>query len=167
MDYDAVFDDYRDIWFEYYKKGLPNMLAFWGTAIIISGLLLIFTNFNLVFVLITFTLAAIPAALTIMSYQAHLRAAKDLFRNLPQNSKTFHMTFYEDADGFDSVNGKNFSYISWDSIRTVRENERCFVFEKGGNYFIIPKSAFRSPPELDFFKNLVDTNVNNRIERIG
>ncbi len=142
------------------------MLAFWGTAIFISILLLIFTDLKLLFALLTFTLATIPIALSVMSYQAHIQNAKAAFNNLSQNSKRFHMTFYEDADGFDCVNGKDFSHISWETIGNVREKERCFVFEKSGSFFIIPKTAFRSQPEIEFFEILIKANVNGKIRQI-
>ncbi len=67
LDYTLHYSDFRQSWLDSYKKSLPNIFTFWGTAFVISLILLIITDDKLLFTLISFTLGAIPISIAVFN----------------------------------------------------------------------------------------------------
>src|SRR5215212_5746417 len=114
LDYEVSLEQYRQIWFDLFKQGLPNALVFWGTAILLSIIMTVFlseTRGGLIFALsilaflIIFVLYSIYA-----SYSNFMKHAKKIFYGLKESQKSVSLIFNPDSDGFESINGKNFSH---------------------------------------------------------
>ena len=133
IEYKVDYKEFRRIWFDYFKKSLPTMLAFWGVAFLGSLLVLYFYEDKFFGALITFVFFSVPFSLTLVSYQNFMKAAKQNFSTLSEEEKIVHLSFQRNSDGFDSRNGKNFSHIAWESIKGVTELEDFFVFARAGN----------------------------------
>jgi hypothetical protein len=167
LDYEIKFDDYRRHWFDAFKQSVPNLVFFWGTAVILSFLGLLFTNETLVFMLTTITFSSIPIYLVLTNYQSYMRDAKKAFRQLSESQRQIHLTFQSDSDGFDCMTGKDFSHISWESINSVIENQDFFIFEMSGNHFSIPKIALRNDAETDLLRTLISSNIGNNAKLLN
>lgn len=159
LDYEMNYVDYRAYFLEVYRKNLPTTFAFFGTACLLSVLLSFIFDEKIFFLLFALAMAAIPITSFVLDYQNLVRHTKTSFKNMRDDEKTVHFTFREDADGFDSISGKNFSHLSWDSIVNVLDRAEHLIFIKKSGYFVIPKSAFRSVEEFAFLEYLVKTNV--------
>ena len=159
LDYEVNYTDYQAYFLEVYRKSLPGTFAFFGTLCFLSVLLAFVTDAKMFFLLFALAMAAIPVTSFVMDYQNFLRHTKIAFKNLTGDEKKIHFTFQEDADGFDSISGKNFSHTSWDSVLKVLDRKDHLVFIKASGYFVIPNSAFRRVEEFVFLEHLVETNV--------
>ena len=164
LEYEVDYRQFRKIWFDYFKKGLPNLLALWGTGILGCLLAFYFFDQSAIFGLITIFFVTIPLLALIINYQTYMKAARQNFSSLSDEERIVHLTFQTGTDGFDSRNGKNFSHVAWESIKEVREFDDCFVFNRAGHGFYIPKSAFRDDSEIGFLRFLVSVNVNKNVK---
>jgi YcxB-like protein len=167
LDYEVSLEQYRQIWFDLFKQGLPNALAFWGTGILLGIIATIFlprTRNELIVALlllgflIVFVLYSIYAG-----YQNFMKRAKKIFDGLKESHKSVSLIFNPDSDGFESINGKNFSHIAWESVKSVKEKNQYFIFQmSAGAMFYIPKTAFGNEARTDFFRALLKTNLGDK-----
>jgi uncharacterized membrane protein YraQ (UPF0718 family) len=172
LDYEVNLDQYRQIWFDLFKQGLPNALAFWGTGIllgILAAILLPRTRNELLVALIVLGFLIIFVLYSIYSsYQNFMRQAKKIFAGLNETQKSVSLIFNSDSDGFESINGKNFSHTAWDSIKSVDEKTLYFIFRlSSGAMFYVPKTAFGGETRMDFFRALLETNLGEKINLLN
>jgi YcxB-like protein len=164
LEYKVDYTQFDKVWFGYFKKGLPNLLTFWGVTILLSVFILFFLKDKYFGVLLTLVFVSIPPLLIFFGYRNFMKTARKNFSSLNDNEKVVHLTFQNGADGFDSRNEKNFSHLAWESIKGVEEFDDCFVFNRSGNVFCIPKSAFCDDSEIGFLRFLVSVNVNKNVK---
>jgi hypothetical protein len=155
IEYEMNADFARRVWFNEFRKRLPSTLAFWGT-IIFLGLLAMFYYRQSAreFVFFSMVVGVVVAVLSYIyysSYSQSMRETRDFDRVAGNHIR---LVFKADADGFDCINGKNFSHIAWDSV-TFYEESAEFIILGYSSGFYIPKSAFRSHEEISFLKSLV------------
>ncbi|MEP6901935.1 MAG: YcxB family protein [Actinomycetota bacterium] len=164
LEYKVDYKQFRKVWIGQLKKSLPNIISFWGVTILLA--LLIFFLFSDKFIgfLLLFVFSSIPLFMIIFGYQNFMKTAKQNFSTLSDKEKIVHLTFQNGADGFDSRNGKSFSHTAWESIKSVTELNDCFVFNRMGSVFYVPKSAFRNDSEIGFLRFLVSVNVNKNVK---
>ena len=155
---------FHKIWFGYFKKTLPNLISFWGIAILLSMFIFFLLRDKFIDLLLFLVFSLIPFLLLLFNYQNFMKSARQNFSSLSEDEKIVHLTFTNGADGFDSKNGKSFSHTSWESIKGVTEMDDCFVFNRMGNVFYVPKSAFRDESEIGFLRFLVSVNVNRNVK---
>lgn len=172
LDYEVSLDQYRQIWFDYFKAGLPNSLAFWGTGIVVGTLATILLPKTrgelIVALLLRGFLIIFVLYLNYFSYQNYMRQAKKIFYGLNEAQKSVSLIFNPDSDGFETVNGKNFSHIAWESVKSVEEKNLYFIFQHNqGTMFYIPKTVFGDDARMDFFRTLLKTNVGNKINLLN
>lgn len=168
LDFEVSLDQYRRIWFDYFKQSLPNAIAFWGTIIILLAFAaFVFRNNARDFVIFAGLLGVVllTAIYTIYAnYRGFMSQAKKIFYSLQESHKSVSLIFNSESDGFESINGKNFSHTSYDSIKKVEEKDVYFIFQmKVGTMFYIPKTAFDSDEKINFFRSLLKQNVENKI----
>lgn len=168
LDGRAELEDYRDYWFEIFKASLPNTLIFWGTAIAVS-LLFAFLFRNSVNVFIFFLLGAtilfiIPILISFYSYQSYISIGRRYLRKLSDEEKFFTMTFNLDNDGFECLNGRNYSYISWISIESARETQKHFILIRQIHTFLMSKDIFQNKSQIEFFRVLLSTKLGSKVK---
>lgn len=164
IEYEISTAQIRKIWFNYFKEGLPNVLAFWGTGLVICLIALYFMSSKLFPFLMLFVISAILISLIVMNYQSFIKTSNQSFADLSKSERVVRLTFQQDADGFDCVNGKNFGHISWESIKDVTEYDDYFVFGRAGNMFYVPKTAFRNESEMNFLRVLLSANLGQNVK---
>jgi hypothetical protein len=167
LDYELNLKDYRKIWVDLFKESLPSLIFFWGIAVVLSLLGLLFTSEKLVFTLTTITFSAIPTYIALSSYQSYMNQAKKAFEQLLDNQKRIHLTFQPNSDGFECISGKSFSHISWESIKDVNENEDYFIFGMAGNFFLIPKISIRNDDQIIFLRKLISSNIGKKAKLLN
>ena len=168
LDCRADFKHYRQYWFEHFKESLPNTLVFWGTAFVLSIICVyLFRNSMpefLVFISLSGVIFAVPTLMTLFSYQSFIATTKKQFSSLTETERTYHLTFKPNSDGFECVSGKNFSFISWDSVKEINEKDAYFIFNRQTQPFFVPKAVFRDENEIRYFRNLLTANVTGSIK---
>jgi uncharacterized membrane protein (Fun14 family) len=164
LEYEVSTAQIRKIWFDYFKQGLPNVAAFWGTGLVICLIALYFMSSKLFPFLMLFVIAAILISLIVMNYQSYIKISKQNFANLSESERIVQLTFQQGADGFDCVNGKSFGHISWESIKEVTEFDDYFVFGRAGNMFYVPKTAFRNESEINFLRILLSAHLGQNVK---
>ncbi len=164
LEYIVDYKQFRKVWIGQLKKSLPNLVTFWGVAIIVSLLLTFFLEDKFIGTLFSIIFISVPLLIIGFGYQNFMKAAKSNFSTLSEEEKLVHLTFQNGADGFDAKNGKNFSHTAWSSIKSVTELDDCFVFNRMGSVFYVPKSAFRDDSEIGFLRFLVSVNVNKNVK---
>ena len=172
LDYEVSLEQYRQIWFDLFKQGLPNAAAFWGTGILLAIIVTIFLPrtpgeliiaFSVLSLLIIFVLYSIYA-----SYYNFMKHAKKIFYGLKESQKSVSLIFNPGSDGFETINGKNFSHIAWESVKSVSEKNQYFIFEMStGTMFYIPKTALGNESRTDFFRALLKTNLGDKIKLLN
>lgn len=172
LDYEVNLDQYRQIWFELFKQGLPNALVFWGTGIflgILATILLPRTRNELIVALLLLGFLIIFVLYSIYaSYQSFMRQGKKIFAGLGETQKSVSLIFNPESDGFESINGKNFSHTAWETIKSADEKNLYFLFHLStGAMFYIPKTAFGSEARTDFFRSLLKTNLGDKINLLN
>lgn len=164
IEYEVSTVQIRKIWFDYFKAGLPGIIAFWGTALLICLIALYFMSSKLFPFLMLFVIAAILISLIVMSYLSYTRTAKQNFANLSESERIVQLTFEQNADGFDCASGKSFGHISWESIKEVTEFDDYFVFGRAGNMFYVPKTAFKNESEINFLRSLLSVHLGQNVK---
>ena len=164
IEYEIEFEQMRRVWFAYFKKSLPNVLAFWGVAVALSLVLLLLFDSPYLGGFMTLFAAGVPALFIFFNYQNYMKAARDSYASLAGEDKIVHLTFRLGDDGFDSRNGKNFGHTAWKSISAVEEFADSFVFTRAGHHYYIPKSAFRSAADVGFLRFLISTNIEKNVK---
>jgi len=167
IEYEVTTAQIRKIWFDYFKAGLPNVMAFWGTALFICLIALYFMSSKVFPFLMLFVIAAILVSSVVMNYQSYTKTAKQNFANLSESERFVRLTFQQDSDGFDCTNGKSFSHISWESIKEVTEFDDYFVFGRAGNMFYIPKTAFTNESEINFLRVLLSAHLGQNVKLLS
>ena len=172
LDYEVSLEQYRQIWFDLFKQGLPNALMFWGTGILLAILAAIFlpqTPGELIIALSVLGLLIIFVLYSIYSsYYNFMKQAKNIFQEQKESQKSVSLIFNPDSDGFESINGKNFSHTAWDSIKSVAEKNQYFIFQmSSGAMFYIPKTAFGNEARTDFFRALLKANLGDKINLLN
>jgi hypothetical protein len=173
LDFEVSLDLYRQIWLDLFKQGLPHALAFWGTGILLAALaaalLLPQTSggrrmaFFILGFLIIFVMYSIYS-----SYRQFMNHAKKIYRELNESHKSVSLIFNSGGDGFESINGKNFSHTAWDSVKSVDEKDGYFIFQLvAGTMFYIPKTAFGSEARMDFFRSVLKTNLGDKTKLLN
>ena len=164
IEYTIDYRQFRKVWLGQLKKSLPNLATFFGVGILFSLFLLFALNDKTYGALLTFIFVSVPIITSGFGYHNFMKIAKQNFSTLSDEEKLVHITFQSGADGFDAKNGKNFSHTAWNSIKSVTELDDCFVFNRFGTVFYIPKSAFRDDSEIGFLRFLVSVNVNKNVK---
>jgi len=167
IEYEVEYNHFRKVWVDYFKKGLPNILAFWGTAILLSLGALYFLDEKFFGALMTAVFLLIPLFILYSNYQNYTKTARQIFLEMSDEEKIVHITFINGADGFDSRNGQNTSHTAWKSVKGVQEFDEHFVFTRLGSHFYIPKSAFRDNSEIGFLRYLITTNVEKNVKLLN
>lgn len=80
--------------------------------------------------------------------------------DLSDAEKNIHYIFQEGRDGFDMVRGNNFSHVSWESVRKVKERPLYFhiVLNKYES-IIIPKRFFLDGSDETFLRQIMVSQV--------
>ena len=164
LEYEIEFAQMRQVWFAYFKKSLPNVLAFWGVAVALSLVLLLFFNDLYIGSLMTIFAVGAPLLFIFFNYQNYMKAARASYESLTGEDKIVHLTFRQGDDGFDSRNGQSFGHTAWKSISAVEEFADSFVFTRAGHLYYIPKSAFRSAADVGFLRFLISTNIEKNVK---
>lgn len=167
INYEISVKEFRKIWFEMFKRGIPNILAFWGIIALISLLGLFFTELKPLFLTIFLFCLAIPITSGVLNYQAFMKTADHQFLLLSKEERKIELSFDRTAEGFNCRNGKNYSYVAWESIKGVEEFENSIVFYTAGSSFQIPKSAIQSNSDLEFLKILIAANVSQEVKLLN
>lgn len=158
LDYDLSLQDFRLYWWDTFKKTLPNVATFWGSAAVICfSLAFIFRDWvreTLILAGIGVIMLLIPIVMTIFSYHQYITYCKKTVADFSGQEKSVHFTFKTDSDGFECISGNDYSFISWNSVSSISEEKDYFVFERKGQPFLIPKSAFYGEEQLNFFRRL-------------
>jgi hypothetical protein len=155
---------FRKIWLDLFKRGLPRLFAFSGIAFLVWILLLSRLDDLYLGILLAMAYFSIPILIILFNYIQFTKSAKDNFALLNENEKIIHLSFERGADGFDCVYGKNFTHTAWESIKSVKELDDCFVFVRAGNMFYVPKTAFQDQTEIGFLRFLIRANVNKNVK---
>ena len=157
LEYDFNEQSYQRVWFDEFKKTLPNIFAFWGTGFLLSLLLLILFKGENFFIFLTFTFIAIPTFIILNNYRTYNSYGKNIVASYPKNQRQIIVTFA--TDGFDFILGKNFSHISWETVKNVIEKEDFFIFTLNSGPFHLPKTAFRNDSERIFLRQIISLNI--------
>lgn len=164
IEYEVDFHQFRQVWLSYFKKSLPNLLAFWGVAILLSLGFLYFLDEKLIGLAMTMIFVLVPLYTIYASYQGFTKTARQTYRQMSDEERIVHITFVKGADGFDSRNGKNISHTAWESIKGVQEFDEYFVFNRLGSHFYVPKTAFRDNSDIGFLRYLISVNVEKNVK---
>jgi hypothetical protein len=164
IEYEVDYNQFRKVWVSYFKKGLPNILAFWGVAALFSLFVVFFFGEAFIGLLLAGIFVSIPLLTLYFNYQNFTKTARQTYREMSDEERTVRIKFINGADGFDSRNGKNLSHTAWESVKGVQEFDEYFVFNRLGSYFYIPKSAFRDNSEVGFLRYLITTNVEKNVK---
>jgi hypothetical protein len=164
IEYEVDFRHFRKVWLGYFQKGLPNILAFWGVAVLLSLCIFYFLDEKFIGAMLSAIFVLIPVFMIYSNYQSFTKTARQTYHQMSDEEKIVHITFINGADGFDSRNGKNLSHTAWESIKGVQEFDEYFVFNRLGSHFYVPKSAFRDNSEIGFVRYLVSTNVEKNVK---
>ncbi|HEY0049132.1 MAG TPA: YcxB family protein [Pyrinomonadaceae bacterium] len=155
IEYELDADFVRRAWFDQFRKGLPSVLAFWGTIIFIGLLAMIYYRQSArEFVFFSLVVGIVVAVLSYIYYSSYSQSMRETRELNSVAGKNVRLVFKSDADGFDYINGKNFSHIAWDSVSFYEESGEFIILGYSGGFYI-PKSAFRSDAEISFLKSLV------------
>jgi hypothetical protein len=171
LDYRPELKHFRQYWFEYLKESLPNTLSFWGSAFGLSLVCVyVFRNSNpefLIFIILSGIIFTVPTLMTLFSYQDFMTSAKKQLSSLSETEKTYHLTFKPNSDGFECVSGKDFSFISWSSVKQISEKDTYFVFNCKTQPFIVPKDVFHNENELRYFRSLLTVNSSDNVQLLN
>src|SRR4051794_97446 len=102
INYEITPDQINRIWFAYFKKGLPKLLAYGGAAAVLSLGLMLLSRQPLISALSFFVVISVPVILTLVNYQNYTRAARENFADLSAEELHVKMIFERGADGFDT-----------------------------------------------------------------
>lgn len=84
-------------------------------------------------------------------------------RDLSESEKQIHYRFPENGDGFDIVNGNNFSHVAWENVRKVVERPRYFSFAMNKyDSIIIPKRFFPNSADEELMKGIIVSHIGNK-----
>ncbi|HEY0429242.1 MAG TPA: YcxB family protein [Pyrinomonadaceae bacterium] len=164
IEYKVDYRAFRRIWLDWFKTSLPNILAFWGVTILGSLLVLYFLKDKTFGTLLASVFVSIPLLLIILGYQNFMKSAKNSFSMLSETEKIVRLSFESNSDSFESRNGKNYSRIAWESIKSVTELDEFFAFARPAGVFYIPKEAFRDESEIRFLRFLISVNVKKDVK---
>jgi hypothetical protein len=163
LDYDLSLQDYRRYWRDSFKKTLPNIASLWGFGTLFCLVMAFFFGDSardfVIFTGIAALLFLLPILSTIFNYHHYMTYCKKILAGLSATDKNVHFTFKTGGDGFECMNGKDFSFTSWSSISTVSEEKDYFILLRRGQPILIPKSAFRGEEQLIFFRALIVENL--------
>lgn len=159
--------DYKVYWFDYVKKGLPNAVIFWGIFSLGSLFFAYLLRENAVgfwfFVIASFFLIFIPALMYLSNYREFMHSVRIYISELSDDEKNFSMIFKPNSDGFDLVNGKNFSHISWSSVKNVSEKDEYFIMHFRSQPFILSKGNIKDANELNELRLILSSNLGNKV----
>jgi hypothetical protein len=164
IEYEVDYRQFRKVWVGLFKESLPNFIAFWGAATVLSVVLFFLLSDKLFGFLLLLIFTLLPLVMIFFGYQNFMKTARQNFSVLSAGEKIVRLTFTNGADGFDSRNGKSFSHTAWESIKGVTEMDDCFVFNRLGSVFYVPKAAFRDSTEIGFLRYLISTNVEKNVK---
>lgn len=164
--YELELEFYRKIWLGYFYESLSNMLVFWGIVITGGiGLAYIIADGS-ISILMLCIFVSLPFYMIYWSYQSFMKSARNAFFAMTDEERLIEITFINGAQGFNSQNDQNTGYTAWKSIKGVRETKDCFIFNRLGGIFYVPKSAFRDNSEIGFLRYLISTNVAQNVRML-
>lgn len=168
LDGRSKLQDYRDYWFEVQKKSFSNTITFWG-VLIISPLIFAFLNRNsintfVILLAVSGILTIIPVLMYVFSYQSFMAIGRRYLKSLTEEEKYFTMTFNIENDGFECINGRNYSYIAWSSIDGATETAKQFVLVRQINSILLTKDLFKSQSQINFFRFLLKNKLENKVK---
>ena len=89
-------------------------------------------------------------------------------KDLSESEKNIHYVFHENGDGFDIVRGKNFSHVSWESVRRIIERPRYFRFVLNKyESIIIPKRFVLHGSDEEVMKEIIVSQVRDKAKLLG
>lgn len=153
---------FEKAWFDYFKEGLPNILAFWGLAFALFLAAFFIPGQNFFFGALAMIFLGIPATSAYLSCDSFMKEAGKAIAGYERLGNDMHLTFHSGSDGFDCIIGKDFSHISWDSISKVKEKNGYFQFEAACGNFLIPGSAFKEGFHIEFMRMLLSEKLGSR-----
>ncbi|HQU83028.1 MAG TPA: YcxB family protein [Pyrinomonadaceae bacterium] len=161
-------NDYKVYWFDYFKKSLPNAVVFWGIFALGSLFFAYILRENAVgfwfFVIASFFLIFIPALMYAVNYREFMRTVNRYISGLSDAERNFSMIFKPNSDGFDLVNGKNFSHISWSSVKSVSEKDNYFIMDFRSQPFILSKSGIKNESDLNELRLILSSNLGSKVK---
>lgn len=171
IDASVNLQNFRNYWFEIFKNSLPNTLVFWGTAIATS---LLFTflfrnsvNLSVFLLLVSAVLFTLPILIWYFSYQNFMRVSRKYVRSLSNEEKSFTLTFDFNGEGFECLQGKNYSFIAWDSIVSASEKPSHFVLVRQMHPFLISRTDFESQSQIEAFRLLLATKLGSKVKLLS
>ena len=88
--------------------------------------------------------------------------------DLTDAEKKVSYIFREQADGFEIVSGKNFTHLSWDTVRAVNERSRYFRFVLNRyQSLIVSKKFLRSQDEALLMREIIRSHVGDRAQLLS
>lgn len=159
-------DEYKVYWFDYFKSSLPNTIIFWGLFAVGSvfvAYLFKSTQFGAsFFVILASMLILIPALMYFFNYREYIKAISRYISELPENERHYSLIFTLDGDGFDCIYGKDFSHISWLSLKSAVEKKDFFSLLFRSQPLIISKKNFKNVANLQEFRTLLAAKLGNK-----
>jgi len=150
--------DYKVFWREKYAKELPNILIFWG-ILAVGALALAFLfrggSFGQWFFLFAGFVVLVPILLSFYNYYGFMTEIKKYIASLSEREKYFNLIIKENGTGIESVQGDNFSFLSWDSFRSAVEKETYFSLHYRTSPFLIMKSEFKDAADIALFRKML------------
>jgi hypothetical protein len=146
---------YRRAWFHAVRKNLPSVLAFWGTIIFIGAVAIFYyRHWAREVVFFSLLVGIILAILSYIYFSSYRNFITETRKMDSIAGNRVRLVFSSNSDGFDFIQGKNFSHIAWESV-TFYEEYNEYIILGYSNGFYIPKTAFQNESELSFLKSLV------------
>jgi hypothetical protein len=156
LDSKVNFEDYKTYWRDSLLRGLPNTLIFWGIfagGALLIGILLRGSSIGVFFLFFSLLVAAMPVLMTFYNYRNFMSATRGYIASLSESERHFNLIIKPDGNGIEFMHGENFSFISWDSIKAVSEQEKYFTLLYGARPFLIMKSDFQDETDIKLFRN--------------
>jgi hypothetical protein len=151
-------EDYKIYWRDIFIRDLPNTVIFWGT--LAGGAMLlafVFRDnlFGFSFLLFSLLIAAIPVLMIVYNYRSFMSVTKKYIASLSELERHFNIIIKPDGNGIECMQGENFAFISWESIRGVFESEEYFTLEYRTTPFLIMKREFNDKSDIRLFRNML------------
>lgn len=143
----------KHFWIKSFIKAASPIATFFLTLILLSVLGILLSDWKIFF----FTVLAISLLVPLLSFwlthKIIMGTYKNAFAKLSEEEKSVEISLTENSDGFEVRNGKNYSFVSWDSVESVSEENNQFIINFYGRQMFVPKSAFHNEEE-NIFRNL-------------
>ena len=158
LDGKVSLDDYKIYWRDILIEALPNLLIFWGIfagGAFAIGIILRNSSAGVFFFFLSLLIAATPVLMTFFNYRSFLRASRRYVDSLPETDRHYNIIIRPDGKGIECMQGENFSFISWNSIRNVSEGKKYFSLLYQATPFLIMKDDFQNETDLRHFRGII------------